>query len=531
MSETIILGETVAEEETIDTIVLKNRDGEDVVYSGVVGIALLNTDGEVISFLQKDTGTGGTDTSDPVSLHEEAWINDVCFWDYDGTLLLNVPLSNVATFSELPTPPEHEGLTFLGWNFTLEQIRAYDYPIDVGAMYIPSDGKTHLHLIITNSSKLTMPLNFSQTVSGGVSINWGDGSVATVSGTGVVQATHTYSSVGEYDVVITVADGCTMTLGGGTSALAFAGSDDSAYQKYLTSLYIGNRVNFAPYALSAMYCLQILTIPNNTGIVSIPEHCIYRCSLKNIAIPDSVESIEDYGLYGWFDSTHKETQRNGAYSIPESVATVGTYFLYNSLTSRITVPKSITALPNYALSNSYWVKRIFLPDSITAFGNRVCHGNRSLRGINFPANLVTIGDYCCYQCYNLRKISIPSKVETIGSYFGYFATCLQELFIPATVKTINVNTFLQNSGVERVVIEGTTVFSSAINLLYMYALKEIIHLSEEVPTKVHASTYTFYDIWVPDNALEAYKAVYEQNSNYYCVVHPLSEYRGAIPTK
>ena len=41
----------------------------------------------------------------------EADWNDVCFWDYDGTLLYSYSAADFANLSELPANPSHDGLT------------------------------------------------------------------------------------------------------------------------------------------------------------------------------------------------------------------------------------------------------------------------------------------------------------------------------------------------------------------------------------------------------------------------------------
>lgn len=54
--------------------------------------------------------TGTLDTTPP----EESDIN---FWDYDGTLLYAWTLAELATKTELPPLPSHDGLICQGWNW------------------------------------------------------------------------------------------------------------------------------------------------------------------------------------------------------------------------------------------------------------------------------------------------------------------------------------------------------------------------------------------------------------------------------
>lgn len=89
----------------------------------------------------------------------------------------------------------------------------------------PDDGKTRLYIHVPENAmpglpppRADVPLYIRQTVSGGVSIDWGDGSEPeTISGTGKVNTTHHYEAGGDYVIALTVADGCELGLGWGDS--------------------------------------------------------------------------------------------------------------------------------------------------------------------------------------------------------------------------------------------------------------------------------------------------------------------------
>ena len=131
------------------------------------------------------TGGGGGSTSNVV-------MKDVNFYDYDGTLVASYTLAEAQALTTLPDGPTHDGLTFQGWNWSLEKIHALTHPMNVGAMYITDDGATRLHIRIATVGRMTVPLYIRQTVANGVSIDWGDGSTAeTLAGTGDGDTSHT----------------------------------------------------------------------------------------------------------------------------------------------------------------------------------------------------------------------------------------------------------------------------------------------------------------------------------------------------
>ena len=105
--------ETAEDDERWNEVVVKKPETlipenivKDVDIGGVVGT---------------HEGGGGLELSEP------EWIDDVCFWDYDGTLLLHLPLADAKNLTSLPTPPSHDGLVFQEWNYTLEEIQAANY--------------------------------------------------------------------------------------------------------------------------------------------------------------------------------------------------------------------------------------------------------------------------------------------------------------------------------------------------------------------------------------------------------------------
>jgi hypothetical protein len=90
---------------------------------------------------------------------------------------------------------------------TKEPINAQDFSSEIasistgGGMPVIGDGKTYLYIKIAEKGRMTVPLYFSQTVSNGVIIDWGDGSATqTLGGTGLTNTTHTYADIGEYTI-------------------------------------------------------------------------------------------------------------------------------------------------------------------------------------------------------------------------------------------------------------------------------------------------------------------------------------------
>ena len=214
------------------------------------------------------------------SIIPSAKLNDVTFIDYDGSILYSYSLEEAQALTELPSLPTHDGLVCQGWNWTLEAIKALNRPVTVGAMYITDDGKTRLHIRIATEGRMNVPLYISQTVANGVTIDWGDGSTTeTLAGTGNVNTTHAYTSIGDYTITLDPVDGCTLGLKSGSSAYCILGRTDEkgkVYCNMLKAVRIGGGVTeIGGYAFSSCYSLASVTIPD--GVTSIGSSAFQYC--------------------------------------------------------------------------------------------------------------------------------------------------------------------------------------------------------------------------------------------------------------
>ena len=274
-----------------------------------------------IALIKKIGGTGGGGGSSAASQ------KDVNFYDYDGTLVASYTLSEAQSLAALPDGPTHEGLTFQGWNYTLEKVKAFTHPMNVGAMYITDDGKTRLYIRIAAEGRMNVPLYISQTVANGVTIDWGDGSATqTLAGTGNVNTTHTYANIGDYVITLAPVDGCTLGFGNGSSSYCVMGitsNNGKVYCNFLQAVQIGNGVTIIDnYAFQYCYSLASVTIPD--GVTSIGSHVFQNCpSFASITIPDSVTSIGSYAF-------------KNCYSL-----------------ASITIPDGVTIINDSAFSNCY----------------------------------------------------------------------------------------------------------------------------------------------------------------------------------
>lgn len=372
-------------------------------------------------------GSGG-------SVTPSAGKNDVTFIDYDGTILYSYSLEEAQALMELPALPAHDGLVCQGWNWTLDDIKALNRPVTVGAMYITDDGATRLHIRIATVGRMTVPLYIGQTVANGVSIDWGDGSAAkTLEGTGGKTTAHAYAKPGDYVISLMPKDDCTLSFGLNSSMYCIMGSTsgdaNKVYCNMLQNVSIGKNVtSIGNSAFYDCHSLASITIPNS--ITSISNNVFYKCySLASITIPNSVTSIGSNAFNNCYSLAN--------ITIPDSVTSIaGSAFYYCYSLASITIPNSVTSISSNAFLNCYSFASIIIPDGVTRINDRAFYGCYSLASIFIPDRVTSIGSEAFSRCYGMRyyDFSACTSIPTLSNEDAFTnipSDC--QMLIPATL--------------------------------------------------------------------------------------------------
>ena len=335
----------------------------------------------------------------------------VSFYDYDGTLVASYSLSEAQSLTTLPDSPTHEGLTFQGWNYTLEKVKSFTRSMNVGAIYTTNDGKTRIY--ITLGEGRTSPL-LGCCPNGTVIVDWGDGTTPdtlTGTSTSTIQytPTHNYTSPGNYVISLTVNGTCGF-LGSNTSnnycyLLKYSTTADTRnvyYQNAITKIEFGDNVtSIGNSAFQSCYSLTSLTIPN--GVTSIGQNTFQNCySLTSLTIPDGVTSV-------------------GATAFENCY----------SLTS-LTIPDGVTSIVNYTFSSCYSLTSITIPDSVTSIEQRAFQNCYSLTNIIIPNSVTSIGVSAFQNCYGMAeyhlKPTTPPALSNTNAFASIPSDCI--IYVP-----------------------------------------------------------------------------------------------------
>ena len=358
---------------------------------------------------------------------EEIKENDVNFFDYDGTLIASYTEAEAKVLTTLPTPPEHSGLVFQGWNYTLQEVIGNADAADVGALYTTDDGATRLEIEVLERRDIRV--RFAQTKASGVLIDWGDGQSERSSGiAGQTYALHNYEEPGKYTITLTIDDDCNVTLGSYSSYLICINSlGSNAAQNVLRKLYIGDRVvKIDKSAFKNHYALNSVSM--NHGITALADECFKCSSIEFMTIPSGVEAIP-YSVF-----TNCVCLRN--VSLPTSVQNLDQYSIYQCNVLKRLNLKNVTNPQSNAVSSDNAINEIVVNADVTYIPNYFCSDCIGLERAVFLGKVKIFYSGALSGCYSLKTVDLThcEAVPTLQDTTTFnWANSDMEILVPAAL--------------------------------------------------------------------------------------------------
>lgn len=380
--------------------------------------------------------TGTLDTAPPKE-------SDINFWDYDGTLLYSWTFAELATKTELPPLPSHDGLICQGWNWTLQDIKDAGRELDIGALYITDDGKTRIYVDVDTETWDDFVLNYWQSHHNATTVDWGDGTTPeTKYDYSWVEHRHVYAASGSYVITMSVKEGAEMNLGSGSPGymLIAKGETDIGRCAMLTKVEIGERMTVVTEQ-TFRGCVRFQSVSFPSGVSCDPwrtfeqatqlravtvafrssiKISFYNCSnLRAIATPKGTTQENDYAIAGTaarqinFDMT----AANQAQAL-----------------ERVHIKAVNGQVGNFSSCRS--LLEVTIPADATTFVAAAFQGDNALRRVTCLGDIVSIPAQVFQRCYPLRFVDLThcTAVPTLANVNAFDKTHPQlEIRVPASL--------------------------------------------------------------------------------------------------
>lgn len=425
-----VLGEFGGEEKEV-TVELSMRDGDQVIEAEegtVFKKVTIEKPKELKPWnIVEGANIGGIDGTMPFEFSNDKKI--VIFYDYDGTVVDAYHLEPDEVVTELPEPPQHDGLIFAGWNHSIKSINENKIGLDVGAMYYTDDGATRLYMDLPYEN-FPLYLNFYQSIPNGVTIDWGDG-ITEKSGetTDYVEVSHIYENKGKYVIRLFVEEGCTFYLSntnkksGYASGLFSDANNNFEASRYLLKAEIGNHVSkIETSCFNNATSMQTITIPPNTDMGS----CFESSGVMFIVFPTGCTRANSGYVY-----------YVKGYSVSETTETAYLNVINGMKYNHIIIPKNVKTSSVSIMGSTGYVDCVVLGSGL----------ENHIGSIQFAKKIWSFSD----------KIDILQKMST-GSTTPNF---VEEIYMPesSTQKITNKGLYYAHSLKKCVIPKSVTEFS------------------------------------------------------------------------
>nr|DAH30741.1 MAG TPA: tail protein [Bacteriophage sp.] len=378
--------------------------------------------------------TGTLDTTPP----EESDIN---FWDYEGTLLYAWTLAELATKTELPPLPSHDGLVCQGWNWTLQDIKDAGRELDIGALYITDDGKTRLYVDVDTETWDDFVLNYWQSNINTTTVDWGDGTTPeTKNASSWIEHRHVYAASGSYVITMSVKEGKTMWLGHDGRMLIANGETDSGRCAMLRRVEVGARVVATdPQCFRNCCRLESISLPQSTKVYA--DRAFELCTQLRVLIAADMDEIGQTFYHcsnlRAIATPKGTTQRDDSAIASTAIRQINfdiTTGTFAEALKRVHIKAVNGQVGDFSACRA--LLEVTIPADATTFVSAAFQGDNALRRVTCLGNIASIPAQVFQRCYPLRFVDFTNctAVPTLANVNAFDRTHAQlEIRVPASL--------------------------------------------------------------------------------------------------
>lgn len=322
----------------------------------------------------------------------------VRFFDWDGTLLKEQWIEDGSDSATAPTPPEHENLTFFGWN---KDYTTTDKNMDVGAIYTAAH--TYIYINVNAASANIISLKVTKTSSALMTVHWGDGTSSTSTVNSNIEFQKNYGDFGNYIIRIETSDNFYLGQGGQTTSIL------GTLNSCITKVLLSDKSLLANYSFYNARALKYLSF--GKVLTTIPMYCFSGCALLHATLPDTVTRI----LMGGF---------------------TGNYALKS-----VVLPETIVTISNSAFYFTLNLESIIFTWKVNVAAQTVL-GQSMVKKVEFQGQVSSIQIGSFTSCNGIKSIRFNGYLSYISNEaFGYMSAIEEFIFESTTPPTLVAGAF------------------------------------------------------------------------------------------
>ncbi len=147
------------------------------------------------------------------------------------------------------------------------------------------------------------------------------------------------------------------------------------------------------------------------------------------------------------------TARQGGFSIPETVTTIGgSAFEQCFHLTDIVIPETVTSIGVNAFSQCFKLTNVIIPAGVTTIYDRAFFDCDGLTEIILPDNVTKLGSHAFAYCDNVTRLRLSENLKTIPAYAFCGLTSLTHLTLPRNLYEIKSNGFSECTSLQSVIM-------------------------------------------------------------------------------